>query len=119
MTLIAAVMMAQTPVITFDELRHDFGTIFKEDGNVTNEFWFTNEGMDAVVITSAKVGCGCTTSKKTETPIEPGQRGFVSATYRASSQRPGHFDKYVNVTFQSKTTELGGSSAWSGTQPFL
>ena len=105
MALTAVVMMAQTPVITFDELRHDFGTIYKEDGNVTHEFWFTNEGNDAVIITNAKAGCGCTTSKKTETPIEPGQRGFVSATYRAASQRPGHFDKYVNVTFSSSTSQ--------------
>lgn len=106
MTLVAAVMLAQAPSITFDETKYDFGEIFKEDGNVTHDFYFTNTGMDAVTIVNVKVGCGCTTSKKTEGPIEPGQRGFVSATYRASSQRaPQHFNKYLDVTFESANSK--------------
>jgi hypothetical protein len=83
-------------------LNHDFGVIYKEDGNVTHVFTFKNEGMDAVTLVAVKPGCGCTASDWTKAPIEPGQTGFVSATYRAASQKaPQHFSKTVSVTAES------------------
>lgn len=83
--------------ISFDVLEHDFGTIKEETGPVTYQFDFTNTGAEPLVITNCKASCGCTTPDWTKSPVMPGQKGYVKATYDPKG-RPGKFDKTITVT---------------------
>lgn len=102
MLLIAGVVFAQQPVITFTKTTHDFGRINEADGRVTTIFEFKNEGMEPLVLSNVRASCGCTTPKWTKTPVEPGQTGSISVTYNPNG-RPGKFQKTVTVT--SNATE--------------
>ncbi|MBP2618820.1 DUF1573 domain-containing protein [Chryseobacterium jejuense] len=59
-------------------------------------FEFTNTSSKPIVIENVAPSCGCTTADYTKTPILPGKKGFVEASYNAAS--PGMFMKTVNVT---------------------
>lgn len=98
----AAMVMGQSPVITFDKTTHDFGKINEADGRVTTVFTFVNEGTTPLVLSNVRASCGCTTPKWTREPIEPGQSGDITVTYNPSG-RPGRFQKTVTVT--SNATE--------------
>ena len=102
MLMIAVAAMAQQPVITFEQVEHDFGKINEADGRVTTVFTFKNEGMEPLVLSNVRASCGCTTPKWTREPIEPGQTGEITVTYNPSG-RPGRFTKTITVT--SNATE--------------
>lgn len=90
---VATVTPAPTPkqsVIKWDKEIHDFGDIEKGKP-VTYEFSFTNTTNETVLITNVKPACGCTAANYTKTPIKPGEKGMVAATFNAAS--PGGFQK--------------------------
>ncbi|WP_264560073.1 DUF1573 domain-containing protein [Flavobacterium sp. N2270] len=74
---------------------HDFGDIEKGKP-VTYEFTFTNTSKETVLLTNVKPSCGCTAANYTKTPIKPGEKGTVEATYNAAA--PGNFHKTITVT---------------------
>ncbi|MEZ4853158.1 DUF1573 domain-containing protein [Flavobacterium sp.] len=81
--------------LTWDTETHDFGDI--ERGKpVTYEFTFTNTSKETILLTNVKPSCGCTAANYTKTPIKPGEKGYVSATYNAAS--PNAFNKAITVT---------------------
>lgn len=86
----------QKPVITFIEQLFDFGTIPEENGPVSHEFLFKNEGEVPVIINSVKASCGCTTPSWTREPVAPGDTGVVIAEYNPIN-RPGIFNKTISV----------------------
>lgn len=65
-------------------------------------FEFTNTGSKPIVIENVAPSCGCTTADYTKTPILPGKKGFVEASYNAAN--PGAFMKTVNVTTSDSKT---------------
>lgn len=83
-----------SPAFTWDETTHDFGTI-KQGIPVSHEFTFTNSGGSDLIITSVKASCGCTIADYTNTPIHPGEKGTVKATYNAA--HAGTFTKTITV----------------------
>ena len=87
-------------VIKWDKEIHDFGDIEKGKP-VTYEFTFTNTTNETVLITTVKPACGCTAANYTKTPIKPGEKGMVAATFNAANG--GMFQKSVTIT----TTENG------------
>ncbi len=94
---VATVTPAPTPkqsVIKWDKEIHDFGDIEKGKP-VTYEFSFTNTTNETVLITNVKPACGCTAANYTKTPIKPGEKGMVAATFNAAS--PGGFQKTVTI----------------------
>jgi len=84
------------PNISFDEIKHDFGTIAEDNGNVTHNFTFRNTGSEPLIITKVTASCGCTSPGWTKEPVLPGATGYVSATYNPKN-RPGRFEKTVTV----------------------
>lgn len=80
--------------IAWSETTHDFGKI-KAGTPVSHEFSFTNNGEEALVITSVKASCGCTVTSYTKEPVPPGEKGYVKATFDASKK--GIFTKSVTV----------------------
>ncbi len=96
-SFLAAIIVAQQPMLEFKELKHDFGTIAEDGGKVSHTFEFTNTGATPLVISNVRASCGCTTPNWTKEPVEPGQKGIVTATYNPMG-RPGGFNKTITVT---------------------
>ena len=90
-------------VVKWDQEMHDFGDIPKGIP-ATYEFTFTNTTKETILITSVKPACGCTAANYTKTPIKPGEKGMVAATFNAASAAP--FQKSVTVM-----TNEGGAEA--------
>lgn len=90
-----AVSNAQ-PVMTFESIIYDFGTIQEENGPVTHDFTFQNTGNSDLKIDSVKASCGCTTPGWTQTAIAPSTSGAVTARFDPKN-RPGKFEKYLTV----------------------
>lgn len=65
-------------------------------------FEFTNTSSKPIIIQNVAPSCGCTTADYTKTPIQPGKKGFVEASYNAAAAGP--FMKTVNVTTSESKT---------------
>lgn len=89
--------------IKWDQEMHDFGDIEKGKP-ATYEFSFTNTTKETILITNVRPACGCTAANYTKTPIKPGEKGMVAATFNAASG--GMFQKSVTIT----TTENGAEA---------
>lgn len=87
------------PKIEWEFELHDFGDIPK-DNPVKIKFVFTNTGNAPLIITEVEPSCGCTAADYTKTPVMPGQKGFVLATYDAEDS--GNFSKSITVTSNTK-----------------
>ena len=85
------------PVLSFEKKIHDFGDIKEDGGTVIYTFNFTNTGSQPLVIHNVQPSCGCTSSDWTRTPIQPGGKGFVNATFDPRN-RPNAFNKSITVT---------------------
>jgi hypothetical protein len=106
----SAVVIFAQPVIQFDSTTIDFGSIKEEGGKASRKFEFINTGNQDLLLTSVKPGCGCTAADYTKTPVAPGQKGFITATYDPYN-RPGNFHKNIKVTTnEAKFTEGNGES---------
>lgn len=97
LSALVAVAQQSKPVIKFNEMIHDFGDIKEEAGRTGYSFEFTNTGGQPLVIHNVVASCGCTSPDWTKTPIAPGGKGFVKATYDPAN-RPGPFNKTITVS---------------------
>ncbi len=88
---------AQKPTspVTWNEVVYDFGEI-KKGTPVSHDFSFTNTTKQTVLITNVKASCGCTATNYTKTPVKPGEKATVTATYNAATA--GNFSKTVTVS---------------------
>lgn len=102
--IFTASVTAQKAEINFREKTFDFGQITEDGGNVSHVFEFTNTGTTPLVIQRVNASCGCTTPEWTKTPIEPGKKGNVTATYNPMG-RPGAFNKQIYV-YSNSTEEM-------------
>ena len=110
---VSALSLFAQPAIQFDQTTVDFGNIKEEGGKVTGRFEFTNTGTEDLLLTGVKPGCGCTAADYTKTPVAPGKKGYIDATYNPYN-RPGNFNKNIRVTTnETKFTED------PNTQPYL
>jgi hypothetical protein len=91
--------------ITFGTTVHDFGTFNEEQGNVTYTFEFTNTGTSDLIVQNVNASCGCTTPNWTKTPVKPGEKGVVDATYNPTN-RPGAFTKTITVNTNAGNVTL-------------
>ncbi len=94
---------SEFPVMTFDRVSHDFGTI-SEGEKVTTTFAFTNTGQTDLIIVDARGSCGCTVPDYPKnTPIAPGQKGEIVVSFD-SNNKPNLQQKTVTI---SANTQLG------------
>ena len=99
----AAAAATEAPVMTFDKVMHDFGTI-AEGERVQTVFSFTNTGKSDLVIVDARGSCGCTVPSYPEnTPIAPGEKGEITVSFD-SNNKPNMQQKTVTI---SANTESG------------
>lgn len=87
----------QAKQLQFKEETYDFGSVAEENGPVTHDFIFTNNGSRPVKILTVQASCGCTTPDWTKEPVVPGKTGFIKASYNPKG-RPGYFNKSLTVT---------------------
>lgn len=67
--------------MSFDKMEHDFGTVVEE--SVSNySFKVTNTGSQPLIIDDVSASCGCTTPKKPEKPITPGQSDEIQVSFK-------------------------------------
>lgn len=93
---------AAGPVMTFDKITHDFGTI-NEGDRVTTQFSFTNTGISDLIIVDARGSCGCTVpAYPKNTPIAPGQSQTITVSFD-SSNKPGLQQKTVTLSANTAT----------------
>ena len=97
--------------IKWDQEIHDFGDIEKGKP-VTYDFSFTNTTNETVLITTVKPACGCTAANYTKTPIKPGEKGMVSATFNAAS--PGGFQKSVTILTKEGNVDASKTISFKG-----
>jgi len=86
----------ETAQLKFANTTHDFGKFKEEAGPQTYSFEFTNSGTTDLLINRVVASCGCTTPEWTKSPIKPGGKGFVAATYDPRN-RPNKFKKTITV----------------------
>lgn len=93
------------PIIKFDQVEYDFGTITEGD-KVSGTFKVTNAGKVDLIITSVKPSCGCTTPEYTKDPIAPGTSGEIKFEFN-SAGRVGVQNKSITVKSNAeKLTEI-------------
>ena len=101
-TELAAALEAEDPgeepqdVISWDKTVHDFGDISTKDGPQSCTFTLTNKGTEPIVIFEVVSSCGCTGVEWTREPLQPGQSGTISATYK-NEDGANSFDKTLTV----------------------
>ncbi|MCI4666713.1 MAG: DUF1573 domain-containing protein [Bacteroidia bacterium] len=97
--------MKETPfaLVSSSEIAVEWETQSKDAGiieigeEVTLNYSFVNKGKEAIRIERVKPSCGCTGVDYSKTLIAPGEKAFVSASYKGKSA--GHFNKTVSVFF--------------------
>lgn len=81
--------------ITFETLVIERNNIAKGTDDMFS-FTFKNTGVEPVLIQNVQTSCGCTTAKKPEAPIQPGESAEISVKY--DTNRVGAFTKTITVT---------------------
>lgn len=84
----------KAPVIKFEKLIHDYGTI-QYDANGDCEFKFKNTGKEPLVLSNVTASCGCTTPSWPKEPILPGKSGSIKVHY--DTKRVGTISKTITV----------------------
>lgn len=93
------------PVMEFDTMEYDFGTI-TEGEKVSGAFNIKNNGKTELIITSVKASCGCTTPDWTKEAILPGASGFIKFEFN-SANRVGKQNKSITVKSNAeKVTQI-------------
>ena len=96
----AATLTDDGPVVTFDKLSHDFGTI-NEGDVVETVFTLTNTGTSDLIILNARGSCGCTVPDyPKDQPIAPGDSAEVTVKFD-SNNKPNANNR--SVTFTTNT----------------
>lgn len=90
----------KAPVIKFEKLVHDYGTI-QQDANGECEFKFKNTGKEPLVLSNVVSSCGCTVPSWPKEPILPGKSSTIKVKY--DSHRVGTISK--TITVMSNATE--------------
>jgi hypothetical protein len=85
----------EQPVISFDTLDHDFGTIL-EGERVLCFFDYENSGDGPLVIQSVEASCGCTIVDWNRDPLAPGQGERLQVVFDATG-RSGAQVKLITI----------------------
>lgn len=93
LTLICIAAWSQ-PRLTSSEQTYNMGQVLWKHP-VTIEYTITNTGDAPLVMSHITTSCACAVAEWTQTPIAPGNKGTVRATFDAKAL--GHFHKSVGI----------------------
>lgn len=74
------------PVLTFEEMEHDFGKLI-EGETVSYNFKFKNTGKTDLVIADVSTSCGCTVPSYPKTAIRPGEEGILKIAFNSQGRK--------------------------------
>ena len=94
--ILVTLLLAASPLVSFDKTVHDFGTVTLKDGTLSCTFTLANNSEEDICIYAVVSSCGCTGVKWTRTAISPGASGIIEATY-SNDEGPYPFDKTLTV----------------------
>ena len=104
-TATAEASTSDAPVMTFDKLSHDFGTI-NEGEVVETVFTFTNTGSSDLIILNARGSCGCTVPDyPKDQPIAPGDSAEVTVKFD-SNNKPNANNRSVTFTTNTEKVQI-------------
>ena len=86
---------ADGAVMTFEEVKYDFGDIYQGD-KVEHVFKFENSGNEPLIITNVQTTCGCTAPNWPRDPIAPGQASEIKVVFN-SAGKIGRQNKVITV----------------------
>ncbi len=92
----STVNKATAPVMTFAKESHDFGQV-NEGDKVVYDFFFTNTGKSALIISSAAATCGCTVPEYPKKPLAPGKTGIIHVVFNTTG-KSGMQNKTITLT---------------------
>ncbi|MBI2638720.1 DUF1573 domain-containing protein [Candidatus Peregrinibacteria bacterium] len=72
---------ADSPVIAFDRINHDFGEVKQFGGKVQTAFRVKNEGKSELVIGTITTSCSCTTASLEKTKIPAGSESILTVIF--------------------------------------
>ena len=97
------------PVMTFDKKAIDFGKI-KTGERPTVTYNFTNTGNAPLDIDIVS-GCDCTELEWTRSTVQPGEKGFIKATFKSDkAEEEDHkkqLKKYVDIVLKQIHPQSG------------
>ncbi len=94
--------LASLPVIEWDKVEHDFGTL--QQGEIAKTiFTLTNVGKSDLVISKAKGSCGCTVPEWPRQAIKPGETGEIEVKFNSRNKK----GKASNTVTLATNTEKG------------
>ncbi len=95
-SIFSAQAQSEKSKIIFDEKSFDFGDVKEEDGMLTHEFKFHNQGNTSFTIQNVETSCGCTQPFIRDSTVNPGDSGVILARFDITN-RPGRFEKSLSV----------------------
>ncbi|NDW13681.1 DUF1573 domain-containing protein [Bacteroides sp. 214] len=103
LAVFVSITIQAQPRITLDKEINTIGQIeWKKPIEV--KYTVTNTGNAPLVLTNITTSCACAAIDWTKTPIKPGEKGTVSATFDA--KQLGHFHKSIGVYSNAPTAPL-------------
>jgi hypothetical protein len=89
---------ANAPILTFENTHVTLGTI-NEGESVEVIFSFKNTGNAPLLLHEVQPGCGCTVANDwpKDTPIAPGAKGKIKATFNSEGKGTGAITKSIHV----------------------
>jgi len=94
-------LAATLTTLSFDKMMHDFGDVAPET-DVFTQFTVTNTGDRPLIIEHVSASCGCTTPKKPEKPIPPGQSDIIEVKFKSKPGQTNEITKTVTVTANTR-----------------
>lgn len=91
--------------IKFVDTDHDFGVIEENQGPVSYEFIFSNDGSLPLILSAVRPSCGCTSPEWTQEPIMPGKLGSINVRFDPKN-RPGPFVKTITVSSNAENRSV-------------
>lgn len=91
----AAVEASSGPVMTFEEVKHEFGDIHQGD-KVEHVFKFENTGNEPLIISDVRTTCGCTAPAWPRDPVIPGQTADIKVVFN-SAGKMGRQNKIITI----------------------
>lgn len=83
------------PVIEFDEMVQEFGTISQGE-KVKRRYKFKNVGNADLIISNAQGSCGCTVPLYPKHPIKPGEEAEIEVVFDSNGKK-GHIHNTVGI----------------------
>lgn len=84
------------PVIGFDKVAYDFGTIDEGD-SIETTFLITNNGKSDLLISNARATCGCTIPTWPKEAIKPGESSPMQVKFNSRGKR-NKISKTITLT---------------------